>query len=76
MANNVVVSACPPRGKRVRKESELGNLCLAFGNIGSLMGKSLELFKALNRRKVSIACIQETKWVGAKAKEIDAYKLW
>jgi len=30
----------------------------------------------LYRRKISIACIQETKWAGANAKEIDWYKLW
>jgi len=44
--------------------------------IGSLTSKSIELVKALHRHKVSIACIQETKWVCAKAKEIDGYKLW
>ena len=49
---------------------------LASWNIESLRGKSIELIRALHRRKVSIACIQETKWVGAKAKEIDGYKLW
>jgi len=40
------------------------------------MGKSIELVKALHRQKISIACIQETNWAGAKAKEIDGYKLW
>ena len=40
------------------------------------MGKSIELVKALHRRKISIACVQKTKWVGGKAKEIDEYKLW
>jgi len=40
------------------------------------MGKSLELVKSLRRRKINIACVQETKWVGAKAREIDGYKLW
>ena len=41
-----------------------------------LNGKSIELVQALHRRKVKIACIQETKWVGVKAREIDGYKLW
>ena len=49
---------------------------LASWNIGSLTGKSIELVKALRRRKISIACVQETKWVGEKAREIDGYKLW
>ncbi|KAL4183354.1 hypothetical protein AMTRI_Chr11g154740 [Amborella trichopoda] len=26
--------------------------------------------------KINIACLQETKWKGEKAKEIDGYKLW
>ena len=56
--------------------SGLVNLRLASWNIESLMGKSLELVKALHKRNVSIACIKETKWVDAKAKEIDEYKLW
>ena len=70
MAHNVVVNACPPRGKRVKRKSELVKLCLASWNIASLTGKSIELVKALHRRKISIACIQENKWVGAKAKEL------
>ena len=27
-------------------------------------------------RKLNILCLQETKWVGEKAKDIDGYKLW
>ena len=49
---------------------------LASWNIGTLTSKSIELVKSLRRRKVSIACVQETKWVGAKVREIDGYKLW
>ena len=49
---------------------------LASWNIGSLTGKSIELVKSLRRRKISIACVQETKWVGAKARGIDGYKIW
>jgi len=48
---------------------------LAPWNIGSLTGKSIELVKSLRRRKISIACVQETKWIGAKAREIDGCKL-
>jgi len=72
----VVVNACPPAGKRVRRRSKLDNLGLASWNIGSLMSKSIKLVKALHRHNISMASIQETKWVGAKAKEIDGFKLW
>jgi len=76
VANYEVDNACPPGGIRVRRRSELVNVHLASWDIGSLTGKFIELVKILHRRRISIACIQETRWVGAKAKEIDGFKLW
>ena len=76
MASNGLVQACPSREKRVRKGAELDKVHCASWNVRTLTGKSIELVQALHRRKVNIACIQETKWVGAKACEIDGYKLW
>ena len=49
---------------------------LASWNIGSLTGKSIELLKSLHRRRISIACVQETKCVGAKVIVVDGYKQW
>jgi len=49
---------------------------LASWNIGSLTGKLIESVKSLYRRRINIACVQETKWVGTKAREVDGYKLW
>ncbi|XP_060182222.1 uncharacterized protein LOC132611877 [Lycium barbarum] len=40
------------------------------------MGKSIQLVKILKKRMINIACVQETKWAGPKAKEVDGYKLW
>jgi len=76
VASNGVVRACPPRDKRGRKGVGSNRLRCASWNIGTLTSKSIELVQVLRRRKVNIACIQETKWVGAKAREIDGYKLW
>ena len=77
MATYGVDRACPSSGFRGRRRRrELVNVRLASWNIGSLTGKSIELVKILHRRRISIACIQETKWAGAKAKEIDGFKLW
>nr|XP_009789320.1 PREDICTED: uncharacterized protein LOC104236964 [Nicotiana sylvestris] len=45
-------------------------------NIGTLTGKSIELVKILQKRRVNIACVQETRWVGSKARNVDGYKLW
>ncbi|XP_059306307.1 uncharacterized protein LOC132057711 [Lycium ferocissimum] len=60
-------------GKWVRGASRLR---VGSWNIGTLTGKSIELVKILKKRKINIACVQETKWVGPKAKEVDGYKLW
>ncbi|XP_059310716.1 uncharacterized protein LOC132062086 [Lycium ferocissimum] len=61
------------RGKCVKGASRLR---VGSWNIGTLTGKSIELVKILKKRKINIACVQETKWVGPKAKEVDGYKLW
>ncbi|XP_019236800.1 PREDICTED: craniofacial development protein 2-like [Nicotiana attenuata] len=45
-------------------------------NIGTLTGKSIELVKILQKRKVNISCVQETRWAGSKARNADGYKLW
>nr|GEV75977.1 hypothetical protein [Tanacetum cinerariifolium] len=45
-------------------------------NIGTLTGKFLELVDALRRKKVNIACFQETKWKGSRTREGNQYKLW
>ena len=45
--------------------------------LGTMTGKSREVANMLKRRRVSIACVQETKWKGAKAKEIgEGYKMY
>ncbi|KAG5596497.1 hypothetical protein H5410_037729 [Solanum commersonii] len=61
------------RGKRVTGSH---NLRVGSWNIGSLTGKSIELVKILKKRKINIACVQETRWVGAKARVVDGFKLW
>ena len=76
MASNVVVSVGPPEGSGGRRGGGFRKVRLASWNIGSLTDKSVELVKSLHRRRINIACVQETKWVGAKAREVDGYKLW
>ncbi|KAM3382190.1 hypothetical protein P3S68_007763 [Capsicum galapagoense] len=53
-----------------------GRLRVESWNIGTLQGKSIELVKTLRKRRINIACVQETKWVGSKARDVDGYKLW
>ena len=61
MASNVVVSAGPPRGSGGGRGGGFRKVRLASWNIGSLAGKSVELVKSLYRRRINIACVQETK---------------
>ncbi|KAL5158405.1 Craniofacial development protein 2 [Glycine soja] len=53
---------------------------IRFGtwNIGTLTGKSMEIVDVMVRRKINFMCLQETKWTGEKAKELDnsGFKLW
>jgi exonuclease III len=47
-------------------------------NVGSLIGKLREVVDTIIRRRVNILCVQETKWKGKKAKEVEdiGFKLW
>ena len=46
-------------------------------NIGSMTVKSREIADTMHIRKIMIACVQETKWKGSKAKEIgEGFKLY
>ena len=66
------------RVRRVRKLVEPTRIRLASWNVGSLTGKLRELVDTATRRHVNILCVQETKWKGQKAKEVDntGFKLW
>ena len=71
-------SHLPRRVRSVRKLVEPTRICLGSWNVGSLTGKLSELVDTAVRRRVNILCIQETKWKGQKAKEVDntGFKLW
>ena len=64
--------------RRVRKLAEPTRIRLGSWNIGSLTGKLQELVNVAIRRRVNILCVQETKWKGQKAKEVEGtgFKLW
>ncbi|EYB91317.1 hypothetical protein Y032_0207g2022 [Ancylostoma ceylanicum] len=57
----------PREGERSRLKRlvRLGSL-----NVGTLNGKSRELADLTKRRRVHTFCLGETKWKGARAKEI------
>uniref|UniRef100_A0A1S3X3C6 Craniofacial development protein 2-like n=1 Tax=Nicotiana tabacum TaxID=4097 RepID=A0A1S3X3C6_TOBAC len=64
------------RGKEGKEKKGGYRLRIESWNIGTLTGKSIELAKILQKRKVNIACVQETRWAGSKERNADGYKLW
>ena len=62
----------------VRKLVEPTRIHLGSWNVGSLTVKLRELVDTAVRRRVNIFYVQETKWKGQKAKEVDNtdFKLW
>ncbi|KAF3647878.1 Photosystem I chlorophyll a apoprotein A1 [Capsicum annuum] len=48
------------RGSKVRWDKRASRLRIESCNIGTLQGKSIELMKILRKRRISIACVQET----------------
>ena len=60
------------RKKATRVELKVGTL-----NVGTMMGKSRELADVMERRKVDVLCVQETRWKGEKVRCIGGgCKLW
>ena len=39
-------------------------------NVGTMTGRGRELADLMERRKVGVLCVQETRWKGDKAKEL------
>ncbi|KAM1556818.1 hypothetical protein ACFX10_040308 [Malus domestica] len=73
----------PIRRGRVKKLGQKGRvqeskMRLGTWNIGTLTGKSMEVVEVMERRRINIMCLQETKWVGRKAKDLEnsGFKLW
>ncbi|XP_060179585.1 uncharacterized protein LOC132609551 [Lycium barbarum] len=62
--------------KRVKSGKGAARLRIRSWNIGTLTGKSIELAKILEKRKINIACVQESRWVGDRARDVDGFKLW
>ncbi|XP_047029965.1 uncharacterized protein LOC124637498 [Helicoverpa zea] len=64
------------RKMRARSVREL-RLRYASWNVGTMTGRGRELADVLKRRRINVACLQETKWKGARAREIgEGYKFF
>jgi hypothetical protein len=66
------------RMRRVRKLVKSSKVRVGTWNVGSLTGKLREVVDTMIRRRVNILYVQETKWKGQKAKEVEdtGFKLW
>ncbi|KAK3517731.1 hypothetical protein QTP70_016775, partial [Hemibagrus guttatus] len=67
------------RVQRQREKSKGKSVGLRIGtlNVGTMTGKGRELADVMERRKVDILCVQETRWKGSKARSIGAgFKLF
>ncbi|KAE8722033.1 Phosphoenolpyruvate/phosphate translocator 2 isoform 2 [Hibiscus syriacus] len=64
------------RGRARQSGDKETRLRVCSLNVGTLNARLLELTDALNNRKIDFACIQETRWKGARARECNGYKLW
>ncbi|KAI0218475.1 hypothetical protein LSAT2_029827 [Lamellibrachia satsuma] len=61
----------PPASRRSRCEVRLGSL-----NVGTMSGKGVEMAEMMERRRLEVLCIQETKWKGDRARTMmGGYKL-
>ncbi|KAK3536559.1 hypothetical protein QTP86_013749 [Hemibagrus guttatus] len=64
------------RQREKRKGKSVG-LRIGTLNVGTMTGKGRELADMMERRKVNILCVQETRWKGSKARSIGAgFKLF
>ena len=60
-----------------RKKAKKIRLNVISLNVGTMTGKKKDLADFMERRRVDILCVQETRWKGAKARCIDGeYKMW
>ncbi|KAK3553631.1 hypothetical protein QTP70_006263 [Hemibagrus guttatus] len=64
------------RQREKRKGKSVG-LRIGTLNVGTMTGKGRELADVMERRKVDILCVRETRWKGSKARSIGAgFKLF
>ncbi|XP_047487973.1 uncharacterized protein LOC125038499 [Penaeus chinensis] len=65
--------------RRKRREEQRTTRKLRVGtlNVGTMTGRGREVVDMMERRKINILCVQETKWKGEKAREMgNGYKMY
>ena len=65
------------RTKKEKRSAKSIGLRVGTLNVGTMTGKGRELVDMMQRRKVDILCVQETRWKGSKARSLGAgFKLF
>ena len=65
------------RSRRRDNEGKGKTIRIATLNVGSMTGRGQEVVDVMERRKINIMCVQETKWKGSKARELaNGFKLF
>ena len=59
----------------IKKQVNQCRIRFSTWNIRTLKDKAWEIIGVMRDRKINILCLQETKWVCEKDKDIDGYKL-
>ncbi|CAH0731083.1 unnamed protein product, partial [Brenthis ino] len=70
MRENVINTRACPQSDEKNHAAHMPKVRIVCWNVGSMTGRSLELSEVLLRRRISICCIQETKWKESKARNI------
>ena len=60
----------PRQDRWSRLKKQVGRLRVVSWNVGTMTGKAMEIADVLRRRKVDIACVQQVKWKGSKARDV------
>ena len=65
-----------PQKPRLRLKKQVETLRVGSWTVGPVTGKGREVVDVMERRKVEILCVQETKWKGNSARKMgNGYKL-
>ena len=51
-------------------KKHVGRFRVVSWNVGTMTGKAMEIADVIRRRKVDMACVQEVKWKGSKARNV------
>ncbi|XP_047004754.1 craniofacial development protein 2-like [Schistocerca americana] len=74
--SGVIASHSDLRGRRFVKDPMVFKIRVRTLNVGTMTGNGREIVDMMQRRKIKVLCVQETRWKANKAKILaEGYKL-